>query len=132
MALNAEIIEGAAHVDFLARRHVEKRQVNRASPAVAGFRGDIALVEQHVLVQLRIKIRLHARIVQLLRPTDEMADRHLRAIGVVNLQPIALRLQIVRYRLQRFGRFPRHQHARLRIPVDTVTDEIIGRIIADL
>ena len=131
MALQAEIIEGAAHVHFFTRRHVEQRQVDGAAPAVPGFCGDIAFLEEYVLGLVRVKIRLHACVFQILRPPHKMADRHLRTIGVIDLQTVALRHHVVRHRLQSRRRFPRHQHAWRFVAVDPVADEIVGGIVAN-
>ena len=51
----AEEIEGAAHIQLLARLHVQQRQVDGAAPAVTGKLGDITLDKQLLLFQLREK-----------------------------------------------------------------------------
>lgn len=45
MALDAEMVEGAAHVRFLACFHIEKRQINGGTAAVTGLGVDIAVRE---------------------------------------------------------------------------------------
>ena len=128
----AEVIERAAHIDFLFERHIEQRQIDRAAAAVAGMLGNITLREQHVLVKLRIEEFLHPRIVGVERPVHKVRDRHLRAIRVENLQPVAHREQLVADLLERGGGFLGEERQRLLIAVDPVADEVVGRIIADL
>ena len=78
-----EIIEGAAHVRFFFRGHIEQGQVYRAAPAVAGVFRYVTLGEQHVFCQFRIKIGFHAGIFHIFGPADEMGNRHLGTVGVV-------------------------------------------------
>ena len=56
MALRTEPVEGAAHVQFLLRLHVEKGQVDGAATRMSALGHDILLVEEHALVEVRIEI----------------------------------------------------------------------------
>jgi hypothetical protein len=50
----------AAAVAVLAARGTpHEREVDRAAAAVAGLRGDVALLEQHALLDARVELRLH-------------------------------------------------------------------------
>ena len=58
----AEHVERAAHVHFLAGGHVEQGQIDRAAPAMARLRGDVAQIEQVGFVEVRIEEGLHAQV----------------------------------------------------------------------
>ena len=128
----AEIVEGAAHIHLALRDHIKQRQIHGAAPAVAGMLGDIAQGEQNILLELRIEVLLHARIVRIQRPVHEIRHRHLRAVGVKDLQTIALPNEIVADLPQGGRSLLRQQRHRLLVAVDPVADEIVGRVIADL
>ena len=132
MGDRAEQIEGTAHVQLLAGPHVQQRQIDRAAAAVAGLPGDVALGEERLLFQIRVEVRLHAQILILDAPEDEMPDRGGGAIGVEDLQPVAHDDQLAAGGLQGARRLDREQGAGLLVAVDPVADEVVGGIVADL
>ena len=52
MALGAEPVEGAAHVELFLSSHIEERQVDGGAPGVATLLIDILLLEEHALVEV--------------------------------------------------------------------------------
>ena len=89
-----EIVEHAAHIHLLARADVYQREIDSGAAAMPRAGADIALVEEYGLVHLGVERCLGQRVAQLLRPADEVVDRRLRAVGVVNLDAIALSVQV--------------------------------------
>ena len=61
-----------------------------------------------------------------------MGNRHLRAVRVKNLQPVALLLQILADLREGRCRLLRQEGQGLFVAVDAVSDEIVGGIVADL
>jgi hypothetical protein len=59
MALRAEPVEGAAHVEILLSIHIEQRQVNGAATCVATLQADVFLRKEHALVEVGIEVALH-------------------------------------------------------------------------
>ena len=128
----AEHVEGASHIDFFPCLHIQEREIDRAAPAVARPAGDIALSEQLLFFQGRIKIGLHAKVQILDPPQSEVFDRSHRPVCVKDLKAVPLHICLIGSALERAGRLFGEQRAGLFIPVNTVPDEIIRRIIADL
>ena len=89
MALFAEEVEGATHVDLFFSFHVEQGEVHRGPAAVAGVLVDVALREEHILVEFGIEVLLHARVIGVLGPLDKVRHRHLRSVGIVDYQAAA-------------------------------------------
>ena len=86
----AEIVKSAAHIQVLARVHIEQRQIDRATAAVPGIIRDIALIEQNGFIELGIKILLHSCIAEVFCPRGKVIHRRLRAVRVVNFYSVAL------------------------------------------
>ena len=132
MRFEAEPVERAAHVHFLAGLHVEERKVHCAAAAVPRLLCDVAALEQHGLVKVAVEIRLHPRVADIGRPADEMRDRPLRTVGVVYLQPIAAPDAVVARRPERTRGLLRQKRARLFVSVDAFADKVVGRIVPRL
>ena len=131
VALLAEPVEGAAHVNLLLRCRVEERQVNGAASAVAGMLHEVTSGKEVGLVQIGVEIRLHPRVGGVFRPVHEVDDGALGTIGVVDFQTIAVRPDIVAYHLQRLGGLRREQCGRAFIAVDACSHEVVGGVVAD-
>ena len=86
----AEHIEQASYIHLFAGLHIEKRQVNGASPAVARPFGDVPLDEQLLFFMLEIEIRIHADILIFNSQQYEVLDRAHRAVRVEHFQAAAL------------------------------------------
>ena len=99
---------------------------------MAGFLSDIILLEKDGFVQVGVEIFLHPCVLDIGRPTDEMVHCHLRAIGVVNLQPVAHLDNVVADSLEAVGGSFCEKGGRLEISVDPVSHEIIGSVVTDL
>ena len=127
-----EQVEGAAHVELPARAHVQQREIDGAAATVAGLPRDVAPRKELLLRQLRVEIRLHTHVLILDAPEHEVLDRTGGAVGVEDLEPVALNKQLAADDLERPRRLDREQGAGLLVPVDPVADKIVGGIIADL
>ena len=78
-------IEGSTHVQFLPRCHIEESQVNGASACMTTLGTDIFLIEEHTLVKVGIKIRLHQGVRDISSPTHKMVYTHLRTVSIIYL-----------------------------------------------
>ena len=132
MGDRAEAVKRTAHVKLPACRHIQQSQVDRTAAAVGGLFCDITALEQLLLLQLGVEIRLHADILILDPPQHEMLDRADGTISVKHLDAVALHHQLVADRFERAGGFFGQEGARLLIAVDALADKIVGRVIADL
>ena len=126
MALDAEPVMHPAHVQFLAGRHVKQRQVQGGSAGMPGFFGDVSPHEQEGFVDIRIEVRPHQGIREVLPPTDEMIHGTLRPVGVVNLQPVALLFDVIADRFQAVRRLTRQERRRLQIAINPLSYKVIG------
>lgn len=131
MALDAEPVEGATHVDLFPGGHIKKSQIHGGTAGMAAFCHDILLLEENALVQIRIEIRLHCGIRHIGGPADEMVHGALRTVGVVNLQAIAPGYEFIAHFPERGSRLTGKQRCRLEISVDTGSHEIAGSVVAD-
>ena len=93
---------------------------------------DILLLKEHALVEVGIEVALHPGIVDILCPAHKVVDTLLRAVGIIYLQPIALRHHVITHLLQCFGSLLGQQSSRLLITVDTGSHEVIRTIVAYL
>ena len=59
MALLAEPVEGAAHIDLLLRGHVEKGEIDGGAARVTTLRHNIPLIEKHAFIHLGIEVAFH-------------------------------------------------------------------------
>ena len=98
---------------------------------MAAFGHDVLLVEEDALVQIRIEVRLHAGVAHIGRPAHKMVHAALRTVGVVNLEPVALRFYIVTDRLQGLRSLLGEQRSRGLVPVNALTHKVIRAKIAD-
>ena len=130
MALRAEPVEGAAHVELLLRGHVEERQIDRRAARVSAMPGNILLFEKHALVKVWVEILLHAGVGDIGGPAHEVVDAPLRTVGIVYLQSETERLDVVADGTQAIGGTARQQGGRLQIAVDAVTHEVVGAEVA--
>ena len=87
---------------------------------------DIALIEKEALILERIKISLHASIVEILRPTNKIIDRLLRTVGIVNLEAIAVLHDVIGNVFERGGGFLGEERDGLSIAVNAVADEVVS------
>ena len=62
MALGAEPVEGAAHVELFLRRHVKQRQVEGGAACMTALQADVVLRKEHALLEVGIEIGLHQRV----------------------------------------------------------------------
>ena len=98
--------------------------------AAAGH--DILLLEQARLVHLRVEHLPHERVVHILGPADEMVHGALGAVRVVDLDAVALRLQLVAGGLEAVRRLSGHQRHGLQVAVHARAYEIIGAVVPNL
>ena len=132
MALHAEPVERAAHVELFAGAHVEQREVNRRAARMTAFGSDISTREQLALGNTGIEIRFHQRVGHIGRPAHEMVHCLLRAISVINLQPVTPAHHLVAHSPQTVGGAAREQCHGLLISVHARAHKIIGAVIAHL
>ena len=100
---------------------------------MAGIAGDIALVHQPgFLFKFGIKFRLHARVVRVLGPADEMLHGPLGAVGVEDHEPIAHLPEFVRRRLELLRRLHGQDGVRRFVTVDHIPHKIVGARVADI
>ena len=92
---------------------------------------DILLIEEHTLVKVRIEIGPHQRVGDVGSPAHEVVDTTLWAVGIVDLQAVALADDIVTDSLQTVCCCFCQQCRRLQVAVDTGTHEVVGAKIAD-
>ena len=128
----AEIIKGTAHVELLSGAHVKQREIHRAAAAVAGFARDISSLKQLLLLQIRVKIGLHAQIEVLDAPQHKVFHRACWTIRIEHLDPIALGVQLARHGLERPRRLNRQKRHRLLVAVDAIPHKIVGGVVANL
>ena len=103
----AEQVKGAAHIHLLAGFHIQQGQVHRAAAAVAGAGGDIAALEQLLLFQVWVKIRLHAQVQILDPPEHKVPHRAGGAIGVEDFETVALCVHLAADGFECAGGLPR-------------------------
>ncbi len=89
--LFAEPIKGATHIHLPLSVHVEKRQIDSAAAAVARACANELQLKQTAFVHIGIEIFLHANIIDLFSPTNEVIDSCLRTICIEHFQSIAFR-----------------------------------------
>jgi len=131
MALAAEPVESAAHVDLLLGAHVEERQVERRAARVAAMGGDVVLDEEAVLALAGVEIAFHRCVIQVFAPAHEVVDSLLRTVGVVNLQAVALLHEVVTDGLEAVGSLAREKCRGLLVAVDAGTHKVIGAEVTD-
>ena len=132
MALRPEPVEGAAHIEFLFRRHVEEGEVDGGTTCMAAFLIYVLLFKEHALVEVGIEIGLHQRVGDVFRPAHEMVYTHLRTVGIIDFQAIALCFHVVADGTEGLGCLFRQQRGGLQITVDALAHEIIGAIVSYL
>ena len=131
MALGAEVVEGAAHVEFLLGLHVKEGQVNGGAAGVSALFGNIILSEEHRLVQVGIEVRLHQRVGHILGPAHEVVHGLLRTVGIVDFQPVALFHHVVADGAQAVGGHTGEQGDGGLVAVDAGAHEVVGAEVAD-
>ena len=133
MTLRTEPVEGAAHVEFFLCLHVKERQIHRRAARVAALLADIVFLEKtRLVVDVGIEIGLHLGSLHVGSPTHEVIDGLLRAIGIIDLQAVALCFHVVARLLQGCSGLLGQEGCRLLVPIDTSTHEIIGAEVAYL
>lgn len=119
-------VERAAHVDLTAGEFVDQRQVERAAPGMSGMAGQVTLRHYLVFGNIGIEERFHGCIRQVLDPLHEVIDSHLRAVGIENLDTIALFAKLIGGLSKRLGRLACTESHWSLIAVNALTDEIIS------
>ena len=132
VALGTEPVEGAAHIDFLLRRHVEQRQVKGRATRMTALQTDVVLREEHAFDKVRIEVGLHKRVDYILCPAYEMVNTLLRTVCIVDLYAIALGLHIIAHSFQAVCSLLGKQCYRRFVAVDARTHEIVCAKITDL
>ena len=128
----AEEVVGAAHIDFALGLHIEEREVECRSARVARFVSDVAAMEELGLGAVGIEIFLHALVFEVASPANEEIDRHLRAIGIEDLEAITLLLEVVAYQLEAVGSLAGQIGDGALIARNTLAHEVVGGVVADL
>ncbi len=128
----AEEVIGAAHIDFALGLHVEKREVECRSARVARFVSDVAAMEELGFGAVGVEILLHALVFEVASPANEEIDRHLRAIGIEDLEAITLLLEVVAYQLEAVGSLAGQIGHGALIAWDALAHEVEGGVVADL
>ena len=127
----AEQIERTSHIHFPAGFHIEKRQVDRASPAVTGLFCNVAFDKKLLLLQVRIKIRFHPDILILDAPENKLFHSPCGAVCVKYLEPVSFDKKLTADLFQGPGRFYGQKRTGFFISADSLTDKIVVGIIAD-
>ena len=99
---------------------------------MAALGSDIFAVKDLFLGQLRIEIGLGHGVGQVLRPAHEVVHATLRTVGIINLQAIAVTLQVIAGSPQAVGRHTRHQCHGLLISVNPRPHKVVGTVITYL
>ena len=131
MALDAEPVEGAAHVKFLAGEHIDEGQVDGRAARMSALFGDIFALKHLFLGQAGIEIGLGDGVGLIERPTQEVVHGTLGTVGVIDFKTIAVMLEVIADGTQAVGRLARHQRHGLLIPVDAGAHKVVGAEIAD-
>ena len=132
VALITKPVEGSTHVDLFLSTHVEEGEVDRRATRVTALLGDIAEAEEVFLVDLRIEIGTHQRVVEVFAPADEMVDGTLGTVGVIDFDAVPLLDELVADSLQAVGGFLCHQGRGLLVTVNPGADEVVGTEITYL
>ena len=124
-----EEIERRAHFE-LAAIGARQRQIDGRAARMARTRRDIAVAEQHALIDLGIKFALADRVVEIVRPAHEIGDGARRPIAIERLEHETLRGEVAGHLRQRFGGGLGQEATRRFIAVDRPADEIVRAGIA--
>ena len=131
MTLHAKPVESATHVHLFLGAHVKDCEVDRRASRVTALAGDI-VGNKHFLAQLGIEILLHLDVVNVLSPTHEVVYSALWTISVINLEAVALSLELVAHGLQCLSGTASEQCGGFLISVDARAHEVVGAMIANL
>ena len=131
MAFAAEPVEGAAHIELLLGVHIEEGQVDRRAARVAALLHNVLKLKQSALVDIGVEIAAHCGVAKVGSPADEVVYSHLRAVGIVDFQAVALGLDVVADGTEAVGGAARKQRRGLQVAVDAGADEIVGAVVAD-
>ena len=131
MALRPEPVEGAAHVSLFLGVHIEEGEVHGGSALVTAATGNVAAVKQHILDEIRIEVGLHQCVGEVGTPAHEVVNGHLRTVGVVDFQTVALLFQLVTDGAEAVGSLAREQCGGLQVSIDTAANEVVGAVVAD-
>ena len=96
---------------------------------MAAFLHDVLLLEEHALVQVRVEIGLHPGVGHIGRPAHEVVNAFLRTVGIVYLQAIALRDDIVAHGLQCRNCFFGEKCRRGQITVDALAHKVVDAVV---
>ena len=99
---------------------------------MAAFGCYVSFLEEVRLGKIGIEIPLHQSIRRVLRPADKMVHSPLWPVSVINLEPVTLRLYIVRDFFQSHRRLLRQKGDRLIISVNPFSNEVICAIVSYL
>ena len=125
-----EIIEVAAHVHLFLGVLIADGHVDRAALGVPRFRGDI-LGEEALLGKVGIVVFLVALVIGL-RPSHEVVDGSLRAVGIINFHHIAFLAQLIGSLAQCRGRFFRENGMVGLVAIGPFSHEVVGGEIAQV
>ncbi len=131
VALDAEPVEGAAHVNLLTCLHIDNGEVNGRATGVATLGGDIFTVKDLFLGQAGIEVGLGNGVTLIQGPAHEVVHAALGTIGVIDLDAIAVTPEVVARGTQAVGSLTGHQRHGLLIAVDPCTHKVVGAEIAD-
>ena len=93
--------------------------------------GNVFLRKEHALVEVRIEVGLHQRVVDVLCPAHEVVYALLRTVGIVDLQAITLGFHIITHGLQTIGSLACEQRRRLFVAVDTGAHKVVRTEVTD-
>ena len=99
---------------------------------MAALLTDVFSLEEHALVEVGIEVGLHFGVADVGGPAHKVVHGFLRAVGVVDLQTVALTDDVIAHGLQRLGGFLGQQGDGLFVAVDAGADEIVGAVVAYL
>ena len=83
-----EEVKVSSHINVAGAGHIKERQVNCGTSRMPALGTDILLVEEDALVEVGIEELSHQSVWNVFRPTNEVVDGFLGAVGVVDFQAI--------------------------------------------
>ena len=94
---------------------------------------DLACKDKETILRLvRVEIAFHCRVIEIFSPAHEVIDTHLRTVGIVDFEAVALGLKIVADGFQTVSGLAGKKGRGLLVAVNAGTDEVIGTKITDL
>ena len=99
---------------------------------MAALLHDILLLEEHALVEVGVEELLHFRVREIYSPAHEVVNSLLRAVGIIDFQPVSLRHHVVTHFFQGCGGLFGKECRRFLVAVNAGSYEVVCAVIANL